>query len=157
VAYGLGLQGLKAARLQTNLLPPEIQVERMVRAKKPMAAAAAAAFLAGVGFLTLGYAMELRAYGSVVLVDGKPDPSNNVEKAKLDAAAKVKENNDLESKYKTLLGLVADEERQVRSLIAGKDERIDWMSVHRFISEALPRKLDNGDLFMLNLAKKVEY
>jgi type IV pilus assembly protein PilM len=157
VAYGLGLQGLKAARLQTNLLPPEIQVERMVRAKKPMAAAAAAAFLAGVGFLTLGYAMELRAYGSVVMVDGKPDPSNIVEKAKLDAAAKVKENNDLESKYKTLLGLVADEERQVRSLIAGKDERIDWMSVHRFISEALPRKLDNGDLFMLNLAKKVEY
>jgi type IV pilus assembly protein PilM len=158
VAYGLGLQGLKAARLQTNLLPPEIQVERMVRAKKPMAAAAAAAFLAGVGFLTLGYAMELRAYGSINDSGGKPsDTSNIVEKAKLDAAAKVKENNDLETKYKTLLGLVADEERQVRSLIAGKDERIDWMAVHRFVSEALPRKLNNDDLFMLNLAKKAEY
>src|SRR5262245_6705629 len=158
VAYGLGLQGLKAARLQTNLLPPEIQVERMVRAKKPMAAAAAAAFLAGVGFLTLGYAMELRAYGSINDSAGKPsDTSNIVEKAKLDAAAKVKENNDLETKYKTLLGQVADEEKQVRSLIAGKDERIDWMAVHRFVSEALPRKLDNGDLFMLNLANKAEY
>jgi type IV pilus assembly protein PilM len=156
VAYGLGLQGLKATRLQTNLLPPEIQVERMVRAKKPMAAAAAAALLAGVGLLTLGYAMELRAYGSVVMVDGKPDPSNIVEKAKLDAAGKVKENNDLESKYKILLGQVADEEKQVRSLIAGKEERIDWMAVHRFVSEALPRKLDNGDLFMLNTIKKVQ-
>src|SRR5258708_9441048 len=31
------------------------------------------------------------------------------------------------------------------------------MSVHRFISEALPRKLDNGDLFMLNTIKKPTY
>ena len=157
VAYGLGLQGLKAARLQTNLLPPEIQVERMVRAKKPMAAAAAAALLAGVGLLTLGYAMELRAFGSVVMVNGNPDPSNVVEKAKLDAATAVKQNNDLETSYKKLLDAVGEEEKQVRSLIAGKDERIDWMTLHRFISEALPRKLDNGDLFMLNTLKKPQY
>src|SRR5208283_963498 len=32
VAEGLALQGLKASRLQTNLLPQEIQFERMVRA-----------------------------------------------------------------------------------------------------------------------------
>jgi type IV pilus assembly protein PilM len=156
VAYGLGLQGLKATRLQTNLLPPEIQVERMVRAKKPMAAAAAAALLAGVGLLTLGYAMELRAYGSVVMVEGKPDPSNIVEKAKLDAAAAVKKDKELESNYTTLLGKVAEEEKQVKQLIAGKEERIDWMALHRFISEALPRKLDNGDLFMLNTVKKAQ-
>src|SRR5262249_38713303 len=136
VAYGLGLQGLKAARLQTNLLPPEIQVERMVRAKKPMAAAAAAALLAGVGFLTLGYAMELRAFGSVVMVDGKPDPGHPVEKAKVDAAEAVTKNQKLETDYTTLKGQVKKEEDAVRSLIAGKDERIDWLAVHKFISEA---------------------
>jgi len=157
VAYGLGLQGLKAARLQTNLLPPEIQVERLVRAKKPMAAAAAAALLAGVGFLTLGYAMELRAYGSVVMVDGKPDPSHPVEKAKLDVAAAVKKNSDLESAYNKLKGETDEEEKQVKSLIAGKDERIDWLALHRFISEVLPRVQEDGDLHMLMADKKRDY
>jgi type IV pilus assembly protein PilM len=159
VAYGLGLQGLKAARLQTNLLPPEIQVERMVRAKKPMAAAAAAALLAGVGFLTLGYAMELRAYGSVVMVDGKPDPSHPVEKAKLDVAAAVDKNRQLDNAYNDLKKKTVDEENQVKSLIAGKDERIDWLALHRFISETLPRVKEDGDLHFLlpDPQKKVHY
>src|SRR4029077_8869738 len=39
VAYGLALQGLSHAHLRTNLLPPEIQVDRMIRGKKPWAAA----------------------------------------------------------------------------------------------------------------------
>src|SRR5205807_1398681 len=108
VAYGLGLQGLKQARLQTNLLPPEIQVERLVRAKKPMAAAAAAALLAGVGLLTAGYAMELRAYGSV-----NNDANNIVEKAKKDAEDVVTRNQKLESDYKKLTDQVSDEEKQV--------------------------------------------
>src|SRR5262249_47730862 len=47
VAYGLALQGLGQAHLRTNLLPPEIQVDRLIRAKKPWAAAAAAALLVG--------------------------------------------------------------------------------------------------------------
>src|SRR5262249_29783842 len=88
VPYGLALQGIKQAKLQTNLLPPEIQVERMVRAKKPMAAAAAAAMLLGIGLLTLGYAMEIRAYGSL-----SGDKSHPVEKAKDDAAAQKKVND----------------------------------------------------------------
>src|SRR5262249_36175407 len=48
VAYGLCLQGLKQARLITNLLPPEIRLERLVRAKKPFAAAAAGLLLVGL-------------------------------------------------------------------------------------------------------------
>src|SRR5205823_1616507 len=35
VAYGLALQGLGVARLHTNLLPQDIQVDRLIRAKKP--------------------------------------------------------------------------------------------------------------------------
>src|SRR2546421_10170880 len=45
VAYGLSLQGLKQARLQTNLLPHEVRLERLVRGKKPWAVAAAASLL----------------------------------------------------------------------------------------------------------------
>ncbi|HJT79339.1 MAG TPA: type IV pilus assembly protein PilM, partial [Gemmataceae bacterium] len=51
VAYGLALQGIKRARLLTNLLPGEIRVERLVKAKKPFAAAAAAALLLALGGL----------------------------------------------------------------------------------------------------------
>ena len=47
VAYGLVLQGLKVGRLQTNLLPREIQVERLIRAKKPWALTGAAGMLLG--------------------------------------------------------------------------------------------------------------
>src|SRR5438105_6708512 len=76
VAYGLALQGLKLPRLQTNLLPHEIQVERMVRAKKPWAAAAAAALLLGMGSLALSYAMEHRAVGADVVLSAIKDSEN---------------------------------------------------------------------------------
>src|SRR5581483_6899804 len=58
VAYGLALQGLKKSRLQTNLLPHEVRFERLVRGKKPWAAAAAAVLLLGVVGLTFGRSLE---------------------------------------------------------------------------------------------------
>ena len=45
--YGLCLQGLKRGQINTNLLPEEIVVERIIRAKKPWV-------LASVGVLMLG-------------------------------------------------------------------------------------------------------
>ena len=42
VAYGLGVQGLGRSGLRTNLLPPEIEQVRLIRAKKPWALAASA-------------------------------------------------------------------------------------------------------------------
>src|SRR5580704_13577133 len=55
VAYGLGVQGLNRASLSTNLLPPEIERVRLIRAKKPWALAASALIMLGLTFLfTLG-------------------------------------------------------------------------------------------------------
>ncbi|MFI5460282.1 MAG: type IV pilus assembly protein PilM [Isosphaerales bacterium] len=51
VAYGLGIQGLKLGSLSTNLLPPEIERVRLVRAKKPWALAASALIMLGLTFL----------------------------------------------------------------------------------------------------------
>jgi type IV pilus assembly protein PilM len=51
VAYGLGVQGLKLGSLSTNLLPPEIERVRLVRAKKPWALAASAIIMLGLTFL----------------------------------------------------------------------------------------------------------
>ena len=60
VAYGLALQGMKVARLQTNLLPPEIEAARLIRTKKPWALSAAAVLLLATTILTVGYSREYR-------------------------------------------------------------------------------------------------
>lgn len=51
VAYGLALQGAGRAALRTNLLPPEIERVRLIRAKKPWALAASALIMLGLGSL----------------------------------------------------------------------------------------------------------
>ena len=48
VCYGLALQGMRDIRIRTNLIPREILQDRMIRAKKPWAVAAAAALLMGM-------------------------------------------------------------------------------------------------------------
>jgi type IV pilus assembly protein PilM len=141
VAYGLALQGIKQARLQTNLLPPELQVERLVRAKKPMAVAAAAALLLGIGAFALGYAMDLKAFGSA---SEPPDKDHPVEKAKADAAAVAKRRDQLQSDYDAQKKKVEDEKDQVRKLVAGKDERLNWVALNQFIAECIPRVDDKG-------------
>ncbi len=45
ICYGLCLQGLGRAKLQTNLLPKEIITERLIRSKKPWAVATAGALM----------------------------------------------------------------------------------------------------------------
>jgi type IV pilus assembly protein PilM len=141
VAYGLALQGIKQARLQTNLLPPELQVERMVRAKKPMAVAAAAALLLAVGGLTLGYAFEIRAFGSA---SDPPDPTNEVEVAKKKASEVDDRRKKIETDYNTQKSKVEDEKKQVRELVAGKEERLNWIDLNKYIADCIPRVDDQG-------------
>jgi type IV pilus assembly protein PilM len=130
VAYGLAIQGLKVARLQTNLLPPEIRTERLVRAKKPWAAAAAAALLLGTGGYVWSYYWENRA------VDIQHEP---LKAALADAKGAV----DLVSrKNKAFADQKAEtekEERAVRSIIAGQDEKLNWVALNRFLADAMPQ------------------
>ncbi len=132
VAYGLALQGLGAARLQTNLLPPEIRVDRLIRGKKPWAAAAAAALLLGTFGLTLGYAMDYRAFGAPKVVDAikvaTKDPGGAVDKAK-----KGKASYDAEQKK------VEDEERAVKSIVAGTEERLNWVQLNWYLNWCIPQ------------------
>jgi type IV pilus assembly protein PilM len=127
VAYGLALQGIKRARLLTNLLPGEIRVERLVKAKKPFAVAAAAALLLAIGGLALSYAFEYRTFGDSRVQDSikaaetvskKADDANReFEKARNDAKA---------------------EEAAVRTIIAGQFERDNWLQLVKFINTAVP-------------------
>ncbi len=128
VAYGLALQGLEVGRLTTNLLPQEIQVERLIRAKKPWVAAAAAALLLGTSAMTLGYTVQNRTYAS--------KPVQDAIKASEDV---TKEAAKWEGDCKTRQGEIETASKDVKTIVAGQEERLNWMHLVKFIDDALPR------------------
>jgi type IV pilus assembly protein PilM len=125
--YGLALQGLKKGRIQTNLLPPDIQFARMIRAKKPWAVAAAAALLIGFAGTTLGYTLQHNAlFGSEVELAKKNAEAINDQAAKWNSAFE-KQKAEVEAN-----------QAAIKSLTNGKDERLNWMLLNRFVNECLP-------------------
>lgn len=130
VAQGLALQALGISKLTTNLLPNEIRVDRLIRAKKPYAVTAAAALVFGTSVAMLGYATEFRAFAT----DRGP-----VKAAVEQANQVVKENNDWNSKCQAQESRITDAKTGVRSIIAGQEERVNWLELMKFIDEALPK------------------
>src|SRR5262245_46904054 len=145
VAYGLAVQGLRQARLLTNLLPPEIRVERLIKAKKPWAAAAAAALLLAIGGMTLGYALEYSAYGGSAYDDFKKDKSKVsgkfgevLKKGDSVRAAMQKADSD----FKSIQDATNKERDGINSIAGGQKEQINWLELTRFIDEVVPRPED---------------
>ncbi len=135
VAYGLALQAIGAARLRTNLLPPEITWDRKIRAKKPWAAAAAACLLVGTA---------VWAYGESV-------PYAAVNDQRIDEALKKnkKANDDRDSVVKLVNAKAKDLNNRVnsvRALIAGTDERMNWLKISEFINSCVPVPGPNGNM-----------
>jgi type IV pilus assembly protein PilM len=137
VAYGLCLQGLNLARLTTNLLPQEIRMDRMIRAKKPWSVAAAAAMLLGVGVVSLGFGMKSQSLGHPK--DPDKHRGDKVADACLaaDRAAKAAQSNKSAAENKKRE--IENTTRDVKSIVAGKDERSNWIRLNEFISQTLPR------------------
>jgi type IV pilus assembly protein PilM len=127
-AYGLALQGLKLTRLQTNLLPPEIQFDRMVRAKKPWAVTAAASLLVGVLATTIHYALQYRAVAA-----------ESVQTAMKDGDVIAKKAADEKASYDRTQGEVTAKENALRDIFYGADERLNWLMLVKYINESLPQ------------------
>ena len=130
VAYGLALQGLGLPRLQTNLLPYEIRVERLVRAKKPWAAAAAALLILGAGGLTFARSIESRALN--------PE-SEDVKKARAESkrvhevlSGFTKQYDDAERRYQESI-------KSIQRIGSGVGYRMNWNLLLQFVNMALPR------------------
>ncbi|HEY2784796.1 MAG TPA: type IV pilus assembly protein PilM [Fimbriiglobus sp.] len=139
VAYGLALQGLDLARIRTNLLPPEIRTDRVIRAKKPWAAAAAAALLLGTGALATGYAVQL----------GKTaDKDLQAARKKASDAAKLADAQDAAIRNKE--AELEKAKNDVKAIVKGQDERLNWVRLDEVITEALPRPGDDGNLELPN-------
>lgn len=135
VVYGLALQGLGLARLRTNLLPEEIRVERLVRNKKPWAVAAAAMLLVGAGALAFGERLSHDAVASEIIRDAR----KNFGKPAIDSAEHGNK------QYQAKAEEVDQLKKLVRSVVAGQEERVNWLMLNKHINECLPRP-DLGNL-----------
>ena len=128
VAYGLAVQGLKKARLQTNLLPHEIRTERLIKGKKPWAVAAAAALLLAVGGVTLAFGMEWNAFG------GKPVITANDNGKKILQGISAAETAFTQAKEEA-----KKEQDAIGSIVSGQKEQMNWLKLMEFIDSVVPR------------------
>ncbi len=134
VAYGLALQGLDLARLKTNLLPQEVRTERLIRAKKPAVAFAAAALLLGTGALAIGYGAQLSSVTDPGIAKGLSTAESAVKAASSQKSAVDAKKSEIEST-----------EGEVKAIIVGNDERLNWIRLNEVLVAALPR---HGDASM---------
>lgn len=132
IAIGLALQGVGLARLTTNLLPTEIRTERLIRAKKPYAAAAAAALLLGSGAIAFGFSAQYKAVTD-------PKIKSAIDKSK----SAVSAHKAQEALIATKAGEVAGTQAEVKTIISGNDERLNWIRLQEVLLAALPRHGDN--------------
>jgi type IV pilus assembly protein PilM len=128
VAYGLALQGLKRAKLQTNLLPYDVRVERLVRGKKPWAAMAAAALLAAVAGISFGKSLEKAAL---------KDPATDQALKNFKSVGKTMA--DREAEFRDAEDKVAKSQERLRRIVAGVDERFNWQLMMQYINLSLPQ------------------
>lgn len=131
VALGLALQNCGLARLQTNLLPEEIRVDRLIRAKKPWAAAAAACLLLGSGVVAFGYSAQL----SSVTDEGIKQAMNTGNSA-------VSLFKSQESERTSKEQAVSATQAEVKTIIAGNEDRLNWVRLNEVLVAALPRHGD---------------
>lgn len=126
-AYGLCLQVLQDTRIQTNLILPEIVKERLIKAKKPWAAGAAAALLLG---LSIVFAAGYREYSSV-----RPDrfkPAEDQAQSFLDQYGQYKTAFDAEKTKFTNADNVG------KHLVYNVEKRRRWLRLLEAIQAALP-------------------
>jgi type IV pilus assembly protein PilM len=135
VAYGLALQGLGQARLTTNLLPREIAQERIIRSKKPYAAAAAAALVLGLAGMSLGFSSPYSA-----MQNPEIDKAEGQVNGAASAASKVA------SDFSAKLASSKEEEAKVKKIVAGQEERLNWPRWFEVFTESLPRPGAEGNL-----------
>ena len=128
VAYGLCLQGLGKARLQTNLLPYEVRLERVIRGKKPWMVAAAASLLFGMSMIALASGME----------KSRVEAEENMKAAK-DAEKIAKEAADNEAKHKAAAELLKKSEDSLKRIGAGVDERMNWQLMLQYVNLVTPQ------------------
>lgn len=129
VCYGLTLQGLRDARIKTNLLPREIANDRLVREKRPWAVGAAAALLLGCSFSFFTHWLAANS----VAMEGYFDPA--VKKAQSVVSTVGSYRSDFDT-AKNAYGKTAQIGEGFIQNVTGRDS---FLKVMKGISLCLPR------------------
>ena len=140
--YGLCLQGLKKGHIKTNLLPQEIVVERIIRAKKPWVLAAVSALALG---LMLGYVFNTNAWWRV---NESYVGTNNLSWKK--AISKVKSEDTKSNGFietdKTLKQNLDKFNLLATELSSASEGKATWLEVYSALSQAFPKDKRIEDL-----------
>lgn len=131
VCYGLCLQGLKQAKLRTNLLPQELVTDRIIRDKKPWAVIALATLMAG---FTLNYLAHWTQWSTLRL------ERYEVESTAFADAEQVKAlSNGKKQAYEAAVTAFNDVDKLGQNLVRNVEYRILWLEVLKAIEAALPQ------------------
>lgn len=145
VPYGLALQTLKATRIRTTLLPPELVVQRKVRKKKPWAAGLAAGLMLTMGLSTWASARVLSSVG-----EEKWKPGHD---AVADLTSTISGNK---AAYATETAAHETNKTQIDQLTAPLRKRELWMELIKAINDCLPRDVgDERDETDITLQKQI--
>lgn len=136
--YGLCLQGLGLAQLQTNLLPHEIMINRLVDAKKPWT-------IAAISLLLIAYAFNFFfKFGAASKVDIPQDAtvaaSNEWQQAINSAKNVQTKSSNFKSQDKKLENELNSFKDLGDQLAGSTDTRIQWMELIRTINSILPEE-----------------
>jgi type IV pilus assembly protein PilM len=126
-AYGLCLQVLENTRSETNLILPEIVKERLIKAKKPWAAGAAAALLLG---LSIVFAAGYHEYSAV-----RPE---RFEKAESQANSFLSQYGGYKTQYDAAKTKFTSADNVGKHLVYNLEKRRRWLRLLQAIQASLP-------------------
>jgi type IV pilus assembly protein PilM len=127
VCYGLVLQGLAKSGIRTNLLPPEIVKNRLIKGKKPWAIAAAASLLLGCGISYGTYALGMNTVAADVWKPAEAQAKTVIDESGRLMTAKT----EAETKFKEI--------KEIGDHLVGNVEgRLTWLELLKAIDEVLP-------------------
>jgi type IV pilus assembly protein PilM len=133
VSYGLVLQTIGQAQLNTNLIPKEIITDRIIRNKKPWILAGAAALLLG---LTVQFAAASRALETL--------SSELYTKSEKTAQGVISYSTDLKSKLTKAKTDFNTIDARGKNLTSNVEGRITWLELLSAINQLLP--VDKDDI-----------
>ncbi|MEZ6093062.1 MAG: type IV pilus assembly protein PilM [Pirellulaceae bacterium] len=132
-AYGLCLQGLNEGVLKTNLLPPEIINDRIVRAKKPWVLASLSMMLLGV---LIGWFLQANAwYRSVPSFKADDVAWSDGFQAVSNVTRKSNGFLDEDEKLRTRLNLI---NQLNKDIVTESEQKATWLELMEVINNALP-------------------
>lgn len=127
--YGLAVQGLEKSGLRTNLLPIEVVHERIIRAKKPWAVAAAALLLLGISVSFGSAALAVKTVRQPEYFD---PAERQVKQVSTNAASFKSEAEQARNQFSAT-------DKIGSNLVANVEGRVLWAELLAALNQCLPR------------------